>query len=111
MKEVDNEDDLMSILRATERVFVLFYASWCPFCVRFLPIFEEYAQKNRRDEFLRVKIDDENNPLWEKYDVKVVPTVILFKGERMQRRLDGVLNVGLTKDEFKNFLRSSNRAD
>jgi len=105
MKEVDNEDDLTSILRATERVFVLFYASWCPFCRSFLPIFEEYARKNRRDTFLRVRIDDENNRLWEKYDVKVVPTVILFKGEKVQRRLNGVLRVGLTENQFKDFLR------
>jgi len=105
MKEVDNEDDLTSILRITEGVFVLFYASWCPFCSRFLPIFEEYARKDRRDKFLRVRIDDENNPLWEKYDVEVVPTIVLFEGERVQRRLDGVLGVGLTEDQFKDFLR------
>jgi len=111
MKEVDNEDDLMNILRATERVLVLFYASWCPFCRGFLPIFKEYARKNRRDEFLCVKIDDENNPLWEKYDVEVVPTIVLFEGERVQRRLDGVLGVGLTKDQFKDFLTGSNKAD
>jgi len=111
MKEVDNEDDLTSILRAPQRVFVLFYASWCPFCERFLPIFEEYAGKNRGDDFLRVRIDDENNSLWGKYDVKVVPTVILFKGERVQRRLNGVLRAGLTGDQFKDFLRSPNKAD
>ena len=105
MKEVDNEDDLTSILRITEGVFVLFYASWCPFCIRFLPIFEQYARKDRRDKFLRVRIDDENNPLWEKYDVEVVPTIVLFEGERVQRRLDGVLGVGLTEDQFKDFLR------
>jgi len=105
MKEVDNEDDLTSILRATERVVILFYASWCPFCRRFLPIFRKYARKNGRDEFLRAIIDDENNPLWEKYEVKVVPTVVLFRGEKVQRRLDGVLGVGLTEDQFKDFLR------
>jgi len=104
MKEVDNKDDLTSVLRATGRVFVLFYASWCPFCGEFLPIFGKYAQKNRRDEFLRARIDDENNPLWEEYDVKVVPTVILFRGEKVQRRLDGVLGVGLDEDRFKDLL-------
>jgi len=110
MKEVDNEDDLMNILRATERVLVLFYASWCPFCRGFLPIFKEYARKNKRDEFLFVKIDDENNRLWEKYDVEVVPTIVLFEGERVQRRLNGVLRVGLTEDQFKDFLVWSNKA-
>jgi len=64
MREIDNEEDLAGILRAVRRVFVLFYASWCPFCIRFLPLFEEYSRKFS-DEFLRARIDDEMNPLWE----------------------------------------------
>ena len=104
MKEVNNEDDLINTLRATERVFVLFYASWCPFCSIFLPIFEKHAQNNKSDEFLRVRIDDEDNPLWDKYDIMVVPTVILFKGEKVQRRLNGVFGAGLTENQLRDFL-------
>jgi len=104
MREVDNEDDLAGILKTSQRVFVLFYASWCPFCIRFLPIFEEYSRKSS-DEFLRVRIDDEMNPLWEKYGVMVVPTVVLFEGG-VQRRLDGVLGSGLSEEQLENFLES-----
>ncbi len=107
MREVDNEDDLTGILRGSERVFALFYASWCPFCRSFLPIFEEQARRKRYDKFLRVRIDDETNPLWEKYDVKVVPTVILFEGERVLRRLDGALGMGLSEKQLNDFLESA----
>jgi len=107
VREVENENDLSSILRSSEKVFALFYASWCPFCRSFLPVFEVYTQKKGDNEFLRVKIDDEMNPLWEKYDVKVVPTVILFKGERKLKRLDGVLGRGLSEKQLKEFLVTS----
>jgi len=104
MKEVDNEDDLASIIAgASQRVVILFYASWCPFCRSFLPIFEKYVQ-NFPVQSLRVKIDDEMNPLWEKYEVMVVPTVILFYDGSVQRRLDGVLRSGLSEYQFKHFL-------
>jgi thioredoxin 1 len=105
MKEIENEDDLMRIFKTAGNIFVLFYASWCPFCRIFLPIFEKYAREKRYDEFLRVRIDDEDNPLWEKYEVVVVPTVILFKGGKAQGRLDGILGAGLTEDQLRSFLR------
>jgi len=73
MRQIDNEDDLADILRISQRVVVLFYASLCPFCRRFLPIFEEYSRRFP-DEFLRVRIDDDMNPLWEKYGLMVVPS-------------------------------------
>lgn len=101
MKEVENEDDLVGIIRKNERLFTLFYASWCPFCSNFLPIFEKYAQKFSNEKFLRVKIDDEMNPLWEKYAIEVVPTVLLFEGERVARRVNGVLGVGLNEKKLE----------
>jgi hypothetical protein len=44
------------------------------------------------------------NPLWEKYDVKVVPTVILFEGEKVLRRLDGAVRLGGSEKQFKDFV-------
>jgi len=29
-------------IRSKDKAFVLFYATWCPFSQRFLPLFEEY---------------------------------------------------------------------
>ena len=30
-------------IESKDKAFVLFYASWCPFSQRFLPVFEEYS--------------------------------------------------------------------
>ena len=104
MEQVDNEKELSIILKLRERVFALFYGSWCPFCRIFLPIFERYSGGKESEDFLQVKIDDEMNSLWVKYDIAVVPTVILFKRGRVSRRLNGVLGVGLSEEQLKDFL-------
>jgi len=104
MREIESQNDLMSILKSNGRVFTLFYASWCPFCRTFLPIFEKHAQKSGVIRFLRVKIDDESNPLWEEYEIEVVPTVILFDGGKVTARLDGMLGRGLSEEQLKGFL-------
>ncbi len=101
---MDSENDLDLILRRKERVIVLFYSSWCPFCRSFLPIFNKHAQKFKDKEFLRVKIDRFVNPIWEKYSIDVIPTVILFKGNNVLQRLNGVLGVGLSEKQFNCFL-------
>jgi len=104
MREVEKEDDFADALRLDEKVCVLFYASWCPFCRSFLPIFDKEAQMNVRGKFLRVRMDDEANPIWGKYDIEVVPTVILFKAEKIWRRLDGVLGAGLREEQLRSVL-------
>jgi hypothetical protein len=44
------------------------------------------------------------NPLWEKYRIEVVPTVLFFKEKKVSERLDGVLMVGLNEEQISNFL-------
>jgi thioredoxin-like negative regulator of GroEL len=98
MSEIDVEYGLDDILKSKNRVFVLFYASWCPFSQRFLPVFEKYAQ-NKAQSCLRVKIDDKAS-LCEKYSVEVVPTVILFENGIVSKRLDGAPGVGLSEKQL-----------
>ena len=43
MKEKDTFGDA---IESKDEAIVLFYASWCPFSQRFLPIFEEYMRKH-----------------------------------------------------------------
>lgn len=106
IKEVDSENSLNSILMVNEKTITLFYASWCGFCRSFLPVFKEQIGRSEYEARI-VKIDDLMNPLWEKYDVKVVPTIILFEKERVSRRLDGVLRIGLNKKQLERFLQQT----
>jgi thiol-disulfide isomerase/thioredoxin len=81
-----------------DEVFVLFYATWCPFCQRFLPVFEEYARGNPQ-RCMSVIVDDRPD-LCEKYAIEYYPTVLLFKKGKVHKRLDAKPGVGLTKKQL-----------
>jgi thioredoxin-like negative regulator of GroEL len=93
MSRIDIEYGLEDVLKSKDRAVVLFYASWCPFSQKFLPIFDKYS-KGKEQSCLRVKIDDKAS-LCEKYSIDVVPTVILFENGKVSKRLDGVPGMGL----------------
>jgi len=51
--------DYNSVIRSSKPVFVLFYADWCRYCIRFMPIFEQAAEKYGEDmEFAKVNVED-----------------------------------------------------
>jgi thioredoxin-like negative regulator of GroEL len=45
-----------------------------------------------------VDISDYEDPLWETFDINVVPTVIVFKDAEPVFRRDGTLGRGLSKE-------------
>lgn len=85
-------------------MIALFFSSWCPFCRSFKIIFERYAYEREIERFILVRIDDYDNVIWNKFDVKNVPTVILFEKEKIIKRLDGSFGRGLTEQQFIEFL-------
>jgi thiol-disulfide isomerase/thioredoxin len=105
MSKVDVEFEIEDAVKNKEKVYVLFYASWCPFSQRFLPIFEKYA-KNTTKDCLRVKTDDKAK-LCEKYSVDIVPTVLLFELGAVTKRLDGEPGAGLSEPQLKKLLSES----
>jgi thiol-disulfide isomerase/thioredoxin len=100
--DITCEADLNSALKTIDKVCVLFYASWCPFSQRFLPIFEK-ASKNK-DCYARVVIDDDES-LAEKYDIEFYPTVLFFDNGKATKRLDGTSGRGLNEDQLSAFLK------
>ena len=102
MSKLNVEYELENALRNKEKVFVLFYASWCPFSRRFLPIFEKYSE-TKPQSCMQVKIDDKAE-LTEKYSVDVVPTVLVFEKGTVTKRLDGEPGEGLNENQFKKLL-------
>jgi thioredoxin 1 len=85
-------------LKNRDTVVVLFYASWCPFSQRFLPIFEEYAKSNPRG-CIRVMIDDKPS-LCERFAVEYFPTVIMFEKGKVAKRLDAKPGIGLNRKQL-----------
>ena len=97
----NNNHDLIEILRATDRVIALFHASWCPFCVRFLPVFKKHAGGEGR---YFVSVQDDQETIADQYSVKVYPTVLFFENRIVSKRLDGVLGAGLDEKQLAEFI-------
>ncbi len=95
--------ELNEILKNRFRVFVLFYASWCPFCTAFLPTFQSQVEMNPE---LFVAVQDDQETLCEPYDIGIFPTVLYFEDGKLVKRLDGVPGVGLNSKSFSTFVTS-----
>ena len=102
-KVIDVEYDLDDALKAKDRAFVLFYASWCPFSQAFLKTFREHAAAGDPC-YARIIVDD-GDPLVEKYGISVFPTVLFFERGQMARRLDGIYHRGLSRGQLEDFAR------
>jgi thioredoxin 1 len=100
MFETDKKQELDTQLTANRRLLVLFYSKWCPYCQRFLPAFE-LETKTCKEPMAYVRLDDNNNPLWDEYGIGAVPTVILFEDGKVSVRLDAKLGSGLNASQFK----------
>lgn len=100
----DGRFDLDTVLKSKDKVFVLFYATWCPFSLQFLPIFEKHAERKGRN-CVRVTIDDKAS-LFDKYKVEYMPTVIFFEKGKPSKRLDATPHVGLSERQLLDLLNS-----
>jgi len=91
-------------LKKSGIIAVLFTAEWCPFCRQFEPIFQSAKESS---DFKKGVVDltDEENPLWEVFDVRVVPTIVVFREGNQVLRKDGVLGRGLPVDTMARLMK------
>ncbi len=80
-----------SILDSENPVLVDFYADWCGPCKVLAPVLKQ-VKENLGNNIKIIKIDVDKNPaLANKYNVRGVPTLILFKGGKPVWRESGAL--------------------
>jgi thioredoxin 1 len=90
------------IIKDSKPVLVDFHADWCGPCKMLAPILKD-AKAELGDGVKIVKIDvDKNEALAGKYQVRGVPTLILFKNGVQLWRQSGVIQ----KDEIVRIIKS-----
>ncbi len=98
---LEDEQSFNALLQAEERVVALVYASWCPFCRRFLPFFEQNVQASAHFG----AVLDNQETVADTYDIEVIPTALYFEKGQLVKRLDGIPGVGLSENHYLKFLQ------
>ncbi len=85
------KSNFSEIIKGETPVLVDFYADWCGPCKTLAPILKD-AKSSLGDKVKIVKIDvDKNQELSSQYQVRGVPTLILFKDGKQLWRQSGVV--------------------
>ena len=79
------------LINSDQTVLVDFFADWCGPCKLLAPILKQ-VKDELGDSIKIIKVDvDKNQPLAAKYQVRGVPTLLLFKNGKQLWRQSGVL--------------------
>lgn len=94
-----------NIIQSEKPVLIDFFATWCGPCKMLAPVLKE-VKDSLGERITIIKIDvDKNHQLASKYQVRGVPTMILFQKGKQLWRQSGVL----AKEEIiKNIVAKSN---
>jgi thioredoxin 1 len=77
------------VLQSKQPVLVDFWAAWCAPCRMLAPTVEAVAEKYAASaRFVKLNVDD-NPSISQRYGIKGIPTLILFKGGREEERVVG----------------------
>lgn len=103
MENVKPDEFDSKVLSGSKKTVVLFYASWCPYCANFRPSFESAPFGNVKKA--EAMVDEDENPLWDRFNIQAVPSMIAFENGKIIARKDAKKGVGLTKYDLDSMIK------
>ena len=95
----DNFDQ--EVLNSPIPVLVDFWAAWCGPCRMVAPILDKIAEEFKGQmKFAKLNVD-ENQKIPQKYGIRSIPTMIIFKNGQIREQMIGALPENKIKDKVK----------
>lgn len=88
--KINSENFEKEVLNSEKPVLVDFFADWCGPCKMMAPIVEELATELEGKAKVGKLNVDENSDIAIEYNVMSIPTLIVFKNGKEEKRLVGV---------------------
>lgn len=91
------------LISSEKPLLIDFFATWCGPCKMMHPVLEELAH-SVGDKARIVKIDIDKNPdLSAIYNVRSVPTLMIFQKGELKWRASGVQSAAMLEEELKKY--------
>jgi len=94
VKDITDANFETEVMKSNVPVLVDFWAEWCPPCRAMSPIVESLATKfSGNAKIVKLNVDD-NPSVTQRFGIKGIPTMIVFKGGKEAERVVGATNEG-----------------
>ncbi|MBS3914396.1 MAG: thioredoxin [Bacteroidetes bacterium] len=104
MNNIKPPQSFKELISGSKPVLVDFSAEWCGPCKMMKPILEA-LKKKLGDSATVIKIDVDKNPdISEKYQIRGVPTLMVFQNNELKWRQSGVVQVAQLEMILKQYL-------